>query len=123
MQRLDLMAEQVNLLFRVEKIPGTGAHQAAHRQGHFGLDLPQKVGVWRQAAHGQRTAKFQPVGPALLGGAGGGQAVNTDFQQLHVWSHPLWRFPHCSMKFWIRQAPHSRKAARGLPQLYVYHNE
>ena len=79
-QRLDLAAEQLELVAGV---------QEAHGQVQLGLDLPQQVGVGRQAAHGQCAAKFQTVRSPLLCGAGGGKAVNADFQQLHVRSHPF----------------------------------
>ena len=88
-QRLDLAAEQLELVAGVQEIPRPRAHQAAHGQVQLGLDLPQQVGVGRQAAHGQCAAKFQPVRSPLLCGAGGGKAVNADFQQLHVRSHPF----------------------------------
>ena len=88
-QRLDLAAEQLELVAGVQEIPRPRAHQAAHGQVQLGLDLPQQVGVGRQAAHGQCAAKFQTVRSPLLCGAGGGKAVNADFQQLHVRSHPF----------------------------------
>ena len=88
-QCLDLAAEQLDLVAGVQEIPRPRTHQAAHRQVQLGLDLPQQVGVGRQAAYGQRTAKFQPVRSPLLCGAGGGKAVNADFQQLHGRSHPF----------------------------------
>jgi len=88
-QRLDLAAEQLELVAGVQEIPRPRAHQAAHGQVQLGLDLPQQVGVGRQAAHGQCAAKLQPVRSPLLCGAGGGEAVNADFQQLHVRSHPF----------------------------------
>lgn len=61
-QRLDLAAEQLELVAGVQEIPRPRAHQAAHGQVQLGLDLPQQVGVGRQAAHGQCTAKI-PAGP------------------------------------------------------------
>ena len=120
-QRLDLAAEQLELVAGVQEIPRPRAHQAAHGQVQLGLDLPQQVGVGRQAAHGQCAAKFQPVRSPLLCGAGGGEAVNADFQQLHIRSHPF-AFSPLYHRLWDTASP-ARPGLRRACRSYKVHNK
>ena len=65
----------------IEKITGTGTHQATDLNIRFSSDLPKQRFIRSQATGQQRTAQFQPVSTAGNSCSGRSQGIHTDFQK------------------------------------------
>jgi dihydrodipicolinate synthase/N-acetylneuraminate lyase len=76
----DLICHHLDLLSGVEKIAGSGTHEAADGNAAFRPDLLQKLCIGGQTADCQGRAQLQPVCAACDGRAGRGQGIYAYFQ-------------------------------------------